>query len=484
MIKFTSTRDRSVCVDGATAVIDGISKDGGLYVPLEFPRMDIAELTGLDYIGRADRVLKAFFDFDVSGIAKAAFAGFDSDPAPVTKLDDNLFVLELCHGKTHAVADMSLAVLPRLSERAKAQKKDSRKTLILVATAGDTGKAALEGFKDVDGTEVCVFYPTDGVSAVQKLAIQTQDGNNVFAAGVTGNFDEAQAAVKAAFADERLRARLAENNITMSSANSINIGRIVPQIVYYFSAYCDLVGSGEIKSGEKIDFVVPTGNFGNVIAGWYAVKMGLPVNRLVCASNSNNVLTDFISTGVYDVNREFFKTASPSMDVLVPSNLERLIFETSGRNSELTAERMDALKSRGVYAVTPEEIEKIHEIFAGDCVDEDEVEDAIAQMEDEYGYLIGTHTAAAYVVAERREFVRPTVVVAPSNPFKFAPAVLRALTGEDVEEASLDVIERLEEEFAEDAPASLKAVFGKPVRFDTTISPNEIIEFVSNKYSK
>lgn len=484
MIKYTSTRDASVCVDGSDAVIDVISEDGGLYVPIEFPRMDIAELTRLDYVGRADRVLKAFFDFDVSGVAKAAFSQFDADPAPITKLDDNMFVLELWHGKTHAAPDMSLAVLPRLMARAKVQKKDGAKTLVLVATAGDAGKAALEGFKDADGTEVCVFYPTDGVSAVQKLALQTQDGNNAYVAGVAGNFDDAQAAVKAAFTDERLRARLAENNITISSANSINIGRIVPQIAYYFSAYCDLVDSGEIRSGEKIDFVVPTGNFGSMIAGWYAVKMGLPVNRLVCASDRNNVLTDFISTGVYDINRELYKTDSPSMNALVSSNLERLIFETSGRNSRLTSERMEALKARGMYTVTPEEIESVHEIFAGDCVDEDEADEAIAQMDDEYGYLIDPHTAAAYAVAARREFVRPTVIVSVANPFKFAPAALRALTGEDVEEAGLDAIERLEDECAEDAPESLKKIFNAKIRFDTTVSPDLIADLIGAKYGK
>ena len=484
-MKYTSTRDGSVVTDGASAIIDGISADGGLYVPVKLPKLDYIEFFGLDYIARADKVLRAFFDFDVAGVAKAAYGSFDTDePAPVVKIDDNLFVLELWHGKTHAFKDMALSVLPRLLVRAKAEKSVGQKTLVLVATSGDTGKAALEGFKDVEGTEVCVFYPTDGVSRVQKLAMQTQGGNNVRAAGITGNFDDAQTAVKAAFRDESLKQALGENNITMSSANSINIGRLVPQIAYYYSAYCDLVDSGEIKSGDKIDFIVPTGNFGNILAGWYALKMGLPVNKLVCASNRNNVLTDFIETGVYDVNREFYKTESPSMDILVSSNLERLVFETSGRDCEKTAKRYAELKETGRFSVSEDEAVKIREAFASDYADDEDIEDAIAEMFDEYGYLIDTHTAAAYAVAMRREHVRPTVVVSTANPYKFAPAVLRAL-GENVQgEATADDLRKLEDITAMDVPRSLAEVFDLPVRFDDTIAPSEIAEYVSRKYGK
>ena len=280
-MKYTSTRDASVAVSAAQAVVDGISADGGLYVPESIPKLDWRSLTDMAYAERADAVLRAYFDFDVTGVAQAAYATFETDdPAPTVKLDDNLFVLELFHGRTHAFKDMALSVLPRLVVAAKKALGVTEKTLILVATSGDTGKAALEGFKDVDGTQVCVFYPTDGVSAVQKLAMQTQDGGNVTVVGIDGNFDDAQTAVKAAFADAELNAALKVKGVALSSANSINIGRLVPQIAYYFSAYCDLVDSGEVKPGAAIDFVVPTGNFGNILAGWYAREMGLPINRL------------------------------------------------------------------------------------------------------------------------------------------------------------------------------------------------------------
>lgn len=482
-IEYTSTRDATVLADAATAVVNGISADGGLYVPKTLPALKVSDFSGCDYAARAALVLDAFFGFDTSGIADAAYSGFDGDPAPTVKLDDNLFVLELWHGKTHAFKDMALSVLPHLLVRAKKSKGDGKKTLILVATSGDTGKAALEGFKNVAGTEVCVFYPTDGVSDVQKKAMQTQDGDNMFAAGITGNFDDAQTAVKKAFGDAALCKALDARGIELSSANSINIGRLVPQITYYFSAYCDLVDSGEIKNGDKVDFVVPTGNFGNILAGWYAKQMGLPISKLVCASNRNNVLTDFISTGTYDVNREFYKTESPSMDILVSSNLERLIFETSGRNAALTARRMAELKQTGRYSVSPEEIEKIREVFAADYADDEDIEQAIADMFDEYGYLIDTHTAAAYAVAQRRQFVRPTVIVSTANPFKFAPAVLKAL-GEPVKgEATEDVLHELEDLTAMDAPESLVNVFKAPVRFTDVVSPDEITEFVAERYA-
>lgn len=486
-MKYTSTRDGSVETDGATAVINGISADGGLYVPQALPALDYREFVGLDYIKCADKVLSAFFDFDVNGVAESAYKTFETDePAPVVKLDENLFVLELWHGRTHAFKDMALSVLPRLLVRAKADKKATDKTLILVATSGDTGKAALEGFKDVDGTEVCVFYPTDGVSRVQKLAMQTQAGGNVRAVGITGNFDDAQTAVKAAFRDPSLKRALAANNITMSSANSINIGRLVPQIAYYFSAYCDLVSSGEIKAGDKIDFVVPTGNFGNILAGWYAYKMGLPVHKLVCASNRNNVLTDFIEMGVYNVNREFYKTTSPSMDILVSSNLERLIFETSGRNAELTAKRMEDLKTKGRYSVSFEEIEKIREVFDCDYADDMDIETAIFDMFEEYGYLIDTHTAAAYTAVMNRELVRPTVVVSTANPYKFAPAVLFALGEEDMGkgEATADMLRKMEELTAMDVPSSLIEVFEQEQRFTDVVEPDGITDYITEHYGK
>lgn len=482
-MKYTSTRDDNVRVGSARAVIDGISADGGLYVPLELPKIDF-ETLGDDYFMRAERVLSVFFDFDVKGITERAYSTFDGDPAPVVKIDDDLFVLELWHGKTCAFKDMALSVLPSLLVNAKAYENENDETLVLVATSGDTGKAALEGFKDVAGTRVCVFYPTDGVSRVQKLAMQTQAGDNVRAVGITGNFDDAQTAVKTAFRDDRLKTALGENNITMSSANSINIGRLVPQIAYYYSTYCDLVDAGEIKAGDKIDFIVPTGNFGNILAGWYALKMGLPINKLVCASNRNNVLTDFIKTGEYDVNREFYKTESPSMDILISSNLERLIYETSGRDATKTAERYAELKATGRFSVSEDEIDAIRETFACDYADDDDTEQAIADMFDEYGYLIDTHTAAAYAVAMRRELVRPTVVVSTANPYKFAPAVLRALGEPAQGEATADTLRELEDLTAMDVPQSLADVFDLPVRFDDVVAPDEITDYILRGYGK
>ena len=482
-MKYTSTRNTAVSVDAATAVVDGISADGGLFVPETLPKLDYHALLGLDYAARADAVLRGFFDFDVSGVAKAAYASFDGDPAPVIKLDDRLYMLELWHGATCAFKDMALSVLPRLLPRAKAAKGNADKTLVLVATSGDTGKAALEGFKDVDGTSVCVFYPTDGVSRVQKLAMQTQAGANVLAVGITGNFDDAQTAVKRAFADASLKARLAENGVALSSANSINIGRLVPQIAYYFSAYCDLVNAGEIENGDKIDFVVPTGNFGNILAGWYARRMGLPVNKLVCASNRNNVLTDFISTGTYDVNREFYKTVSPSMDILVSGNLERLLFELSGRDAASVKFRMSELARCGRYSATADEMEKITEAFACGCADEADTRDAVAYVFDEYGYLIDTHTAVAASVAEARELARPTVV-STANPFKFAPAVLDALGEGGDGEVTEKTLDKLEELAAMDAPAQIRDVFGAAVRFDEVISPDGITAFIAERFGQ
>ena len=481
-MKYTSTRDVKVAASAATAVIDGISSDGGLYVPVELPKVDYKTMFDCDYEERAQKVLDAFFDFDVSGIAERAYATFDGDAAPTVKIDDGLFVLELWHGRTYAFKDMALSVLPHLLTAAKKQAGDSRNTLILVATSGDTGKAALEGFKDVDGTTVCVFYPTDGVSRVQKLAMMTQDGNNVKSVGIVGNFDDAQTAVKLAFRDEGLISSLKANNTVLSSANSINVGRLVPQIAYYFSAYCDLVACGEIDDGDKVDFVVPTGNFGNILAGYYARQMGVPIGKLVCASNRNNILTDFITTGKYDVNRKFFKTTSPSMDILVSSNLERLLFEVSGRDAALTKARMDALKASGKYEVSKAELKKITDVFDCGYATDDDCRDAIEYMFDEYGYLIDTHTAAAYAVARRRKSDRPTVVVSTANPYKFAPAVLDALGEKASGEVTKKTLEKLCDLTAMEIPPALYELFDKKVRFDEVIDRSEIIEYIKKTY--
>lgn len=484
-MQYTSTRNGNIRVNAAQAVIEGLCADGGLYVPVEFPALEWKDFLPLSYAARAQKVLEAFFDFDIGGVAEKAYSVFDGDPAPVVKIDDDKFVLELWHGKTCAFKDMALSVLPHLLAAAKKTENVKTNTLILVATSGDTGKAALEGFRDADGVSVCVFYPTDGVSLVQKLSMQTQLGDNVNVAGIAGNFDDAQTAVKTAFRDDALKIALKANNTELSSANSINIGRLVPQIAYYYSAYCDLVNSGEIAIGSTVDFAVPTGNFGNILAGYYAKRMGLPIGRLICASNRNNVLYDFIKTGVYDANRKFYETLSPSMDILISSNLERMLFELSGRDSSVNVSRMNNLKETGRFEITAEERDKLNGIFATGYTDDCGALDAIADAFDEYGYLFDTHTAAAY------EYVRggtsaPTVIVSTANPFKFAPSVLSAIEHAGLAGAKRastpELFDKLSELTAFDAPESLAEVFGLAIRFDKTISPKEIIPFIANRY--
>ncbi|MGN0822735.1 MAG: threonine synthase, partial [Candidatus Gallimonas sp.] len=364
--------------------------------------------------------------------------------------------------------------------------------LILVATSGDTGKAALEGFKDAKGIRIMVFYPDDGVSKMQKLQMCTQDGKNVNVVAVKGNFDDCQTAVKKIFHSEEYKKELKEKNVILSSANSINFGRLAPQIAYYFSAYLDLVSSEQIAIGDKVNFTVPTGNFGNILAAYYAKQMGLPVGTLVCASNKNNVLTDFIEKGVYDSKRPFFKTMSPSMDILVSSNLERLIFELSGRNAELTAERMDSLSKRGRYELRPEELSHIKENFFAGYTTEDETVECIYEFFSEYGYPMDTHTGVAMNVAQKFELYKeenhvedgaPMVVVSTASPYKFPQDVLYALTGNDVKD-SFKGIKRINLLTAMKVPESLKALRYKTIRFKKTAAADklydEVLSFVSD----
>lgn len=481
-MKFTSTRDTSVSTDGADAVVKVISADGGLFVPTEFPKLDLQSLVKLDYVGRAETILSAFFDFDISGIADV-YNSFDDDPAPVVKLDRNMFFLELWHGRTHAHKDMALALLPQTTVRAKASKNDNTSTLAIVATGGNTGKAALEWFSGVAGVKACVFYPTKGINAESMRAMQIQSGDNVCAVGVNGNMDDVLRAVKGAFTDVGLRQTLAADNISLMSVSSANICRLVAQIVYYFSAYCDLVDAGEIKLGEKIDFVAPTDSFGSVLPGYYAYRMGLPVNKLVCAVVPDGVVADFVDTGVCDINREVFVTDEPAMDLPTVANLERIIFETSGRDGELTSRRMKELETMRRYSVTPEEIESIRELIAADCVDGDEIEDAIAEIFDEYGYIVDPRTAMAYIVAARREFIRPTVILSTVSPYRAVAAVLDAL-GEQTNGNMSDMFDLLESVTAMEKPQSLAEVFTAPIRFDTIINPSEVKEYIITHYSK
>jgi len=491
-MNFISTRGGEK-VTGARAIVNGLSANGGLYVPEKFPAVtaeEMAAMLEMSYPERATKVLMKYLtEYDEAELLAAcekAYAKFEGDPAPLVRLDDGVYMLELWHGPTCAFKDMALTVLPYLLRKGCDICGINEQILILVATSGDTGKAALEGFKDADGVKIMVFYPSDGVSKMQKLQMCTQEGSNVNVVAVRGNFDDCQTAVKEIFSSEECVAALKERNTVLSSANSINFGRLAPQIAYYFSAYLDLVSSEQIEMGEEIDFTVPTGNFGNILAAYYAKQMGLPVRRLHCASNLNKVLTDFLATGVYDIRREFYKTTSPSMDILVSSNLERLIFEISGRNSKLTAKRMSELKSEGRYEITAEELAKISEVFDGGFADEETSVEAMYDVFVDTGYTMDTHTGCAMKVAvdwfeKHKKDETKMVIVSTANPYKFPQDVLYAVTGNDVKD-SFKGIKRLHAATAMAVPKCLKELRDKPVIFTRTADKkklfDEVLEFV------
>ena len=429
-------------ITAAQAIATGISPEGGLYVPTEFPALtaeDITALVPLSYKERATTILSRFLtDFTENEVAECCGAAygerFDTAAiAPLHDMGEGRYILELWHGPTCAFKDMALQILPHLMRVSVGKTNPDEQIVILVATSGDTGKAALEGFKDAPNTRILVFYPVDGVSEMQRFQMITQEGENVGVCAIRGNFDDAQTGVKAIFTDDEVKAKLAENGMRFSSANSINWGRLVPQIVYYISAYCDLVAQNKIKNGDAINVVVPTGNFGNILACYYAKRMGLPVNKLICASNKNRVLTDFFETGVYDCNRPFFTTTSPSMDILVSSNLERLLYHLCGENSEEIAELMSSLKIDKKYAVSDVVRAAVQDQFVGGCADDTQVAETIAHLFDCSGYLCDTHTAVAVRVYEEYRAKSgdetPTVIASTANPYKFAPAILEALGG-------------------------------------------------------
>ena len=486
-MKYISTRNVKATVNSPEAIIKGISEDGGLFVPSDFPILseaDFAKMADMEYYERSAFVLGKFLDEFTSDellkMTKAAYSRFDSkETAPVVKLDDNLFVLELFHGPTYAFKDIALTLLPHLMTKSKEKLADKSKTLILVATSGDTGKAALEGFKDVDGTAIIVFYPSDGVSDMQKLQMMTQEGKNVKVVGIKGNFDDAQTAVKKVFTDPEIAKLLLDEGIKLSSANSINWGRLAPQIAYYVSTYVDLVSSDEIEMGDKINFVVPTGNFGNILAGYYAYKMGVPVGRLILASNQNNVLTDFFHKGKYDADRKFFKSISPSMDILISSNLERLIFEAADRNDETVKKLYKDLTDGKSFEF---DVSKIDEIFGAGWANEDETKDAIADTLDEYDYPIDTHTAVAMSVyndyQDETDDENATVVVSTASPYKFPLDVYNAIHHSDKKMDAFKAAQMLEEEISMDEPDGLKTLQTKKVLHDAVIEKDHIAEEV------
>ncbi|MEG1540374.1 MAG: threonine synthase [Oscillospiraceae bacterium] len=478
-MKYISTRDKNKSVTAAEAIAKGLADDGGLFLPESIPSVSASELKELckaNYRERAVIIMSKFLDefseAELRGFVNSAYAeNFDCpEIAPLRFLDDATGMLELWHGPTCAFKDMALQMLPLLLVSSLKKLNENRKVCILVATSGDTGKAALAGFANVPGTSIAVFYPRDGVSDVQKLQMTTQEGDNVYVCSVEGNFDDAQNGVKRIFSDRDFSEKLNENGVFLSSANSINWGRLLPQIVYYFSAYCDYVNSGKIKMGDEIDFCVPTGNFGDILAGYYAKKMGLPVRKLICASNSNNVLTDFIKTGFYDRNRQFFSTISPSMDILVSSNLERLLFLLS--DDKQVKNWMELLKIKGSYNVGAGVLAELQRDFdCGFCAD-DEAMLAINREFSNSDYLMDTHTAVAFGVLEKlrkNDPKFPTVVVSTASPFKFADSVLAAL-GKGEKKSGGQLIESLTALTGVLAPRPLSGLDSREKRFSDCVA--------------
>ena len=477
---FKSTRSTEKAFASAAEVIkQGLASDGGLFVPESIPTLSKEEILSLckeSYPVRAARILSKFLsDYTYEELladCEKAYAedSFVGGAAPLVPIHGPFSALELWHGPTAAFKDMALQIMPRLLSRALVKTGETRTALILVATSGDTGKAALEGYKDIDGIKIMVFYPVDGVSRVQKLQMATQTGSNVNVTSIRGNFDDAQSGVKVIFGDAEMEAILNEKGYFFSSANSINWGRLAPQIVYYVSAYCDLLEKGVCKLGETFNVCVPTGNFGNIFAAYLAKQMGLPIGRLICASNANNILTDFLRTGTYDRNRDFYLTMSPSMDILISSNLERLLYFTVG--SEKTAAYMDSLKKTGAYTIDAEALAAIQENFCGYFADEKATAETIRRTYREHGYLADTHTAVAISAAE--QYVaesgdnRPMVIASTASPYKFANNVYRAVADKEPS-SDLEALHELSAYTNTEIPYPLAGLETRTVRFEEVI---------------
>ena len=482
MNKYVSTRNNNISVSASKAVLLGQAEDGGLFVPsdLESFRRDYHEIISSDFKGMARAVWKMFFDDYGSDVIdelvdKSYDGKFSSDlVTPLAKVGSS-YVLELYHGPTSAFKDVALQALPNLLTRARSMNVESDEIMILTATSGDTGSAALAGFSDVPGTSIVVFYPDGGISETQRLQMVTNAGSNTAACAIRGNFDDAQAGVKKIFRE----IPKPSGGVSLSSANSINIGRLVPQIVYYFSAYRQLLDMGDIKDGDLVDFVVPTGNFGDIMAGYYARAIGLPIRRLVCASNKNDVLTDFINTGHYNRKRDFYKTTSPSMDILVSSNLERLLYYICGE--EHTVSYMKELEENGEYRITPDELSAIQSVFTGLCASDGEGAAAIKDTFEKESYLMDTHTSIAWACLDK--YVHddvPKVVLSTASPYKFCASVLSAL-GLETTESDRANMETCYEYTKAPAPAGLAGIFDKPVHHTDIIDPSEMKDYVIGK---
>lgn len=486
---YISTRNLQKEINFYQAIVQGIGDDGGLLVPqFDLPVLDLNKLAKMNYVDLATEVISVFVPEEGKELIHEACQHaygeglFPEEVVPVKKAGD-VFIAELFHGQTAAFKDMALSLLPYLMTLSLKQLNEDRLVMILAATSGDTGKAALEGFKDVEGTCIKVFYPLDGVSAIQQQQMVSQEGKNVKVIGIKGNFDDAQSAVKVAFGDQQLKEVSDQHHVFLSSANSINVGRLIPQIVYYFHSYFELVRKQEIHMGDQINFCVPSGNFGNCLAGWFAKNMGLPVNKFIAASNKNNILTDFFTTGQYDANREFYKTNAPAMDILVSSNLERLVWYMCGKDGNKVRTYMEELKSNGIYKVDDEIFAKIKAQFAAGYLTEQQVMQTIKECYEKTGYVLDTHTACGYGVLkqyqEATKDMTRTVVLSTASPYKFPESVYKALFNEDLD--VYDAIEKLHEKTGVAIAKPLVGIKDKEVLHKTHIDKTEIIDFIKSE---
>ena len=491
-MNYQSTRNDALTATATAAVLKGIAPDGGLYIlkNLKDLPFDWQSVLACDTQGMTSKILGFLLPEyeDMPQLVQKAYTGkFETeDLTPVVPVGGD-YILELFRGPTSAFKDVALSMLPQLITAARRQEGISDEVVILTATSGDTGKAALEGFHDVDGTRIIVFYPEGGVSKVQRAQMVTQAGKNVCVCAVRGNFDDAQTGVKNAFAACEDPALLAGKGVRLSSANSINIGRLAPQVVYYFKAYADLVKAGRIQAGDNVDFVVPTGNFGDILAGYFAKYMGLPVGTLVCASNANDVLTDFIHTGCYDRRRPFHKTVSPSMDILVSSNLERLLFLLSGCDASLVASYMKQLKEDGHYQISDAMLRQLQSEFWAGCCDDTGTAQAIRDVWQQHHYLCDTHTAVAWNVAQQYKKAmqpkNPVVILSTASPYKFPVAVLGAIGG-DTQGDEFDIMDRLHAMTGVPIPANLASLRDKAALHQDVIDKDAILSYVLQKVSE
>lgn len=490
-VSYESTRNTNIKSSASNAILEGLASDGGLYVmrDLTNKKVDLNLLQHKSYKELANYILKLmlddFSDEKINECVNNAYTDKfeNNEVANVLKVGE-FYVTELFHGRTSAFKDVALSILPYLITSSYEMNDKHGEIVILTATSGDTGKAALEGFRDVDQTKIIVFYPDNGVSQIQKMQMITQEGKNTYVCAIKGNFDDTQTGVKNIFSDKIFSEILNKNNMAFSSANSINIGRLVPQIVYYFHSYFELIRKDVIKLNDKVNFCVPTGNFGNILAGYYAKMLGLPINKLICASNENNVLYDFIKTGVYDKNRQFHKTISPSMDILISSNLERLLYYISGKDNKLVQNFMESLNSSGKYEVTEKMKEEIANNFYTDCVFKEDTQKTIKEVYEKEKYLMDTHTAVAYKALEnykkKENDTTVSIVLSTASPFKFSRSVYEALYGQS-EKEEFDIMCELSEKTGIEIPMKLKALKNKEVLHHTVCEKEEMLDFIKNK---